>query len=50
MNAALFTITLSAAVAAAAVAVRARMAPRSVPVLMERPPDWNPHVSSGCGR
>ncbi len=50
MNAALLTVTLSAAVAAAAVAVRGRLAPRPVPVRVERTADWNPHVSSGCGR
>jgi hypothetical protein len=50
MTSALLTVTLSAAIAAAAVAVRARVAPRAVPVPPKRDENWRPHISSGCGR
>ena len=50
MTAAVLTVTLSAAVAAAAVAVRGRLAPRPARVVAVRSPDGYPHVSSGCGR
>ena len=55
MNSALLIVTLSAATAAAAVAVRARLTPRAAPASvrvsarLERD-RWHPHVSSGCGR
>ena len=54
MNPALVTVTLSAAIAATTVAVRARVTPRRVPVLVpvqvRREDSWHPHVSTGCGR
>ena len=50
MTSALLTVTLSAALAAAAVAVRARLTSRPALVRVERNDDWHPHISSGCGR